>query len=36
MKNIKMKKEKNAISKRRIVKGMNHRLNWILMNLSQR
>ena len=35
MKNILKKKEEKIISER-IVKGMNHRLNWILMNLSLR
>ena len=35
MKNISMKKEKKVISER-ILKGMDHRLSWILMNLSQR
>lgn len=36
MKNVMMKKEKKAATKRNIVKGMNYRLTWILMNPSVR
>lgn len=36
MDKVMMKKEKKVTAKKNIVKGMNHRVNWILMNLSQR
>ena len=36
MKNIRMKSEKKTTAKKNIVKGMSHRLTWLLMNPSVR